>query len=534
MTRVRPLPLLVVAVVGCLAAPPGSGGAVAVSGGAVHPPVIRLAEIHDEQAVRATLSALAAGPFGVPGGVRAASPPAYPYSSVGNVVPDLTGDGLDDVLQVVVMGERRFAAREGRTGRALWSLPAADLFYPRSAGRGRGQPAALVAQTAAFDPVTGLVETGLVSLDGATGRELWRVGGPGYPWAGTYLVGTSPRADRPDAVLALGVTTSGLPGAPGAAVPLVLDAATGLPLHQGEPLLLTGGVGMTGTPDLDADGVDDYAVVTTDEATTVTARSGATGRPLWSTSSPGSGGYLVALPGRGRPVVQLVEGRDDLRTVLTGFDGLTGRHRWTRLLDGLAELGDADGDGTADVLSTRIDYRAGEVRLTGISALSGRTLWSRTVKEPAERGTEWLPLPQAAGDVDGDGAQDVLVRMIELPRWVERHQVVVAGHDGASRKRTDLLGAPLHGSLRAGRDALLALDGKGRAARLAATDLAGRLWMLPLALEGVAGLTHPQTGALRRTGRQDVLVTAYGGGSTWLLALDGRTGAQLWRLDLSR
>lgn len=546
VTRLRLL-LAVAVVAAGIGAPASAGGSSAPRSSAEgprstatwRPPVIRPADLHDEAATRATTDALAAGPFASrTGDVRAASPPVYAYSAVAGVLPDVTGDRRDDVLQVAVMGPRSFTLRDGATGRARWSVHAEQLLHPLVAGRGAAAGAVLISQAISYDAATGLVRTGLVALDGPTGAERWRIEADGYPWAGVYLVGTSRRPSGPDAVLAVGLAATGYRGTPGVAIPLVLDASSGLPLHQGPPLALTDGISMTSTPDLDADGVPDSAVATTGEHTVVSARSGVTGAELWSAPSTGVGsyGYLVALPGSGRPVVQLVEGLDDTRTVLTGYDGVTGRQRWTRVLDELSELGDADGDGSPDVLSSRFDYHDGKLLLTGVSALTGRTLWRTSVRKPVERHTEWSATPERARDLDGDRARDVLVRMhrYQPHGWTEVHQVLVSGRDGARRVLSGLTGRPLHGSLRRGRGAFVNLAPSGRQARIAARDLAGTVWSAALPVPDLEGAVEPQVGAFRGPGQRDVLVTVYGRERTYLLALDGRTGAQLWCVDVSR
>ena len=192
------------------------------------------------------------------------------------------------------------------------------------------------------------------------------------------------------------------------------------------------GAGTDVTRDIDRDGVLDHVIGARDGGAhahgQVFLYSGATGRPLWSVAAPRTGtefgSFFVAglddLDGDGTPDVYAADygdkangGQSGRASVLSGTDG-SAIYSWTgsRPKEGTGpgrEAGDLDGDGTQDVavgsyLSSRGAKLAGRVDI-----FSGRTgsligsITSRTIGE--NLGFDAVGL----GDVDGDGHDDLLV-----------------------------------------------------------------------------------------------------------------------------
>lgn len=192
------------------------------------------------------------------------------------------------------------------------------------------------------------------------------------------------------------------------------------------------GSGTDVTQDIDGDGVADHVIGARDAGAhghgAVYLYSGATGRLLWSVTAPRTGvefgSFFVAglddLDADGTPDVYAADyadktngGQSGRASVLSGADGST-IYSWTgsRPKEGTGpgrEAGDIDGDGVQDIavgsyLSSRGAKLAGRV-----DVFSGRdgsligTITSRTIGENLGFDTVGL------GDVNGDGRDDLLV-----------------------------------------------------------------------------------------------------------------------------
>jgi hypothetical protein len=192
------------------------------------------------------------------------------------------------------------------------------------------------------------------------------------------------------------------------------------------------GSGTDVTGDLDRDGVRDHVIGGRDGGYhahgQVFVYSGATGRLLWSIAAPRSGtelgSFFVAgladLDADGTPDVYAADygdrsngGQSGRASVLSGADGST-IYSWagSRPKEGTGpgrEAGDIDGDGIQDVavgsyLSSRGAKLAGRVDV--FSGRDGSLLGSITSRTIGENlGFDVVGL----GDVDGDGRDDLLV-----------------------------------------------------------------------------------------------------------------------------
>ena len=192
------------------------------------------------------------------------------------------------------------------------------------------------------------------------------------------------------------------------------------------------GTGTDVTGDLDDDGVLDHVIGARDSGAhnhgQVFVYSGASGRLLWSVAAPRSGGdlgsFFVAglddLDGDGTPDVYAADyadksngGQSGRASVLSGANGSL-IYTWagSRPKEGTGpgrEAGDIDGDGSQDVavgsyLSSRGAKLAGRVDIfSGADGTLIGSVTSRTIGE--NLGFDAVGL----GDVDGDGRDDLLV-----------------------------------------------------------------------------------------------------------------------------
>jgi len=462
-------------------------------------------------------------------------------------MPDVTADGREDVLQLDLTA-RRYRAREGRSGRVLWSLSSDELYLVAPARLGVRARPSLVGQS--FERADGgVLRTGVVAIDGATGRRLWTherssllvESEAGYAAADVVLVGGVLRGPghQADRVVVERVSEVRTFAGTGAAIPFVIDGATGLPGDPGAPVLGEEAAWVHALPDLDGDRVEDFALTTSGtQHGQLSVRSGATQGVLWEKSviGPEGGTWLwpVPLPGLGGPGragLALVKDGFDAATT-TAFDGPTGRELWSVDRAVVDVLGRVDRDGVSDVLvresSSGDDYAFG-----GLSGSSGRRLWTaRITLDPASGGFRSFGIGPG-GDLDGDGVRDVLAVMESGGRHPTARQVVVSGRTGSVRAFRTLFGQTLGAPLRGHREALVDLDVVDGRGRLSALDLGGTVWAVPLRSPGVQGLWLAAPLRLR-PGVTDVLVSTYGDRGGDVLAVDGRTGAVRWRTHVPR
>ena len=460
-------------------------------------------------------------------------------------MPDVTGDGLQDVLQLDLRAHR-YLAREGSTGRLLWSLAASGTYLVAPARLGVKGRAALLGQV--FETADdGSLRTGVVALDGATGRRLWTYERrsalveteAGYAAADIALVGGALRGPgrRADTVVVELLSEAQAVLGAGVAVPVPVDGATGLAGDPGAPVAGEQAAWLHTLPDLDGDRVEDFALTTSGGlAAQVSVRSGASGAVLWDKPvlvPDGAWVWPVPLAGLGGP------GRSGLLVVLDGFDaatttaydGATGNELWSVDRPVADVLGRADRDGVSDVL-VREPGGPNGYRYAGLSGATGRRLWvARFTLDPGGSNffSIWLG---SGGDLDGDGVRDLLASMESGGRHASADQVVVSGRSGRVRAFHALLGQPLDAPLRGRLSALVDLDVAGSRAALVAVDLGGQVWSAPLRVGGVRGLSVAAPARLRPSGT-DLLVSTYGTSGGDVLAVDGRTGRVRWRAHVA-
>lgn len=241
-------------------------------------------------------------------------------------------------------------------------------------------------------------------------------------------------------------------GAPGAARAYVLSAKDGrvlLPLDNGEG----GGEfgrAVAGGGDLDGDGCADVLVGAPDEARSgaVRAFSGRDGRRLWNDWSLGLAPHPRARVGISIAVLRDVNG-DGACDALVGADGIdacgrafvvdgrSGAKLWStqgldvgfaRFGSSVAALGDLDGDGVLDLAigdpndSAAMSKDADDFMPRGqapgaVYAISGRRgtrLWIAAGDDEFDQLGRCV---SSAGDVDGDGVDDVLAMAMNGLSW---------------------------------------------------------------------------------------------------------------------
>jgi len=354
---------------------------------------------------------------------------------------DLDGDGFQDILvgsddEDGPVGDSSGGARaySGWTGALLWMEQGAarnDLFGSAVAAAGDldgdGVDDFLVGAIGA-DP-TGLTDAGSVFLySGATGAQLNRFDGTqGGAFFGSPLAaGSDFDGDgSPDFLV----------GSGGLGFPVELrSGTTGAILrshpvsHRIDSLAIVG--------DLDGDGTDDYIIGDSGASLStekVVVYSGKTGRVLHQLPFPGGSlGFGVAVAGsedvNGDGVADLLVGgpAQDARDLGAAFlySGLDGS--LLRRIDGsdqffgqsLVDPGDVDGDGTPDLLigsptaDTATWSSAGRAAL--FSGASGALLdeWFG-----ATAGDYFGMQVANAGDTDGGGRDDLLVKSMVMGYW---------------------------------------------------------------------------------------------------------------------
>ena len=480
-------------------------------------------------------------------------------------MPDVTGDGIDDILEIDFV-PRRYVARDGRTGHKLWSIPATDYYALQYARLGNPARPALLTSVFAVAPGGGTT-TGLVALDARTGSVLWQkvlpvgdVSDPvGVAYAGVFLTGgvLSKPAGSEDVLGAVAHEGFAAVASAGSSLtPLVLNGADGSVRSAGAPMVVPDWFpGMFPLPDLNGDGQPDYALAAAGSLLQVSVRDGAKGTPLW-TSTSASGAFDVGLEplanaaGDHRPglVVTVVAGA----TSVTVHRGDTGATLWSAVADAATVVGQIDGDGTPDLQTAQFDGT--KLTLEGLSGRTGRVLWKRTVTIGKSAnvasavcspggGCRAIPQPadanvigfdvQLAGDLDGDGVADTLVR-IERARPVHPLEVVVVrGRTGQARSGYRDLGLPLGAALRGHRATLVKVDLTPGRLAVTTSELTGPLWRRTVGVPGLLGITFVDYGRLGFSSGQDLLVSTFGEAHGDVLAMDGRTGAVRWRVSVA-
>jgi len=478
--------------------------------------------------------------------LAASQQPIWGYANTESALPDVDGDGIGDVLSSRLYARTpALKVLSGRTGRTLWSAPTpastlAAIYVPVAGGKSEmlllsetqtgedtpvGGGATDVFTISAVNPRNGAAEwstsiTGAVEYDPVSA---WVLGVGEFDGVLMHK-GTTPYLliDRFNLHFdGVAFTTS--------LTPEVIDATNGNAVNAGAPL---GGDEFTfATPvgDVDADGVDDYLVSSGGDVPAESARSGATGQPLWSTEMT-SYSFLISLvqspdlTGDHKPDLLLGWFTGD-STSVHAVDGSTGKDVWTAAGDYGIPIGDVDRDGRSD---TRVDNYGLRLTFTAMSG-TGRRLWSRDVLSPSgTRGEVW-----DAGDLDGDRYADAYVEFVSAKdeNGVGKSAATVSGRTGASHGSADL-GTPVGQalSLRVGGapSFVRGVDGKTGYTLTAYDGRSHRaMWRTVLKGADVQRVATTDVVTLAH-GHLGLLVLLSGRFSNTVAMYDGRSGKRLW------
>ena len=206
---------------------------------------------------------------------------------------------------------------------------------------------------------------------------------------------------------------------------------------------------------LDGDGLNDVIVTEskydgTTETASVIAKKGSNGTHLWEESVNATGKdncdiFAVSagdLDGDGLDDVIVSESKYDEMTFMTieriiAKKGKTDAHMWEESVTGMAPfiyalpVGDLDGDGLNDVIVTEIKYnQSTDTTTASVIAKKGNTgaqMWEESVT-----GTVIYALP--AGDLDGDGLNDVIVTEIKYNQSTDTTTASVIAKRGKTGK----------------------------------------------------------------------------------------------------
>ena len=509
--------------------------------------VLRPSEVHDRAAMMTYFAATMARtprllvPELTGTASAAASLQLRPHAAAGSM-PDVTGDGLDDVFEITYE-PRLYSARDGRSGRVLWSIPAPDYFYASYATLGVPARPALLVQTFSGDtPTSG--SAGVAAIDAATGKVMWTYarqsvsvdGVLAYEQAGVLLAGSSPRPHAADAVLVeIASVLFGAVVSSGASTPMTIDGATGAAGSPGLPMISDDIPRVFALPDLDGDGVADYALASNGTAAQLSVRSGSDGSSLWATAAVTTDGFgswvepLANATGIGKPGVVVINDHSDSGTI-TAYEGSTGRQLWQVDALDAQDIGDANHDRVPELLL--FDFVGNGFGFRSVSGATGAQRWKSHVDELPIEGSGGGSLGYGpGGDLNGDAVQDGLVERSRSGRHPLEDQVVLDGATGRQRVFRNLFGAPLGAPLLGARDAVIDVDPTAAALTIKARELGRSVWSRTFAIKDSSGLAFLDHGHFRDR-HNDVIVTTYGKQGTDIFALKGANGATLWRVHV--
>ena len=507
---------------------------------------------HNAAQVRQRYLTVARARLELAGAVGGGSATAEAFGPVAIAAPVKDVSGHTDVAVLTIptgQSASTLSVRDGRNGRQLWTRSLDDAWAFDVARLGAAHRPTLVVYetsfTGASDPL-GVVDDGeqsnsIVTLDVSTGQLVWA----STPVVGTYSVSpmgfTEVNALYPagvlhdragDRLLATKTTDGyGFFTSSGQAQDVIYDGVTGA-----ESSTVSIDLGDADQPraapagDVNGDGRDDWYAFVDGDVASVRAISGATGTPLWAKPLP-AGGFIDVQPTGdlnhdGHPdVVVGTSSLGESEGTLTAYAGATGATLMTHPGDGAEDLGVI---GSEHVI---LDWDLSGFGAVSVSALTGagKVLWTRTVSIPIAEGESGGGGMEAgtAGDVDGDGVQDVYVDMTyATTHTAGSATVVVSGRSGRATSGR-AIGRPLGFSLDGkGDDFLDALPG-AHSWQMTAYDGRRRhklwTWRQPVQDKGFL-LDVASLPSLRRGAMADF----YDGRRTHVFGLLGATGHRVW------
>lgn len=438
------------------------------------------------------------------------------------VVPDIDGDGLDDLL---------YLSFHERLGFCDQTLPTRTLLVEAR----RGTDAALLWQLEHDLRLCGRAHPELHARRTASGR------GGAFLFAGDHIIAVDEHGQLDWTMPAQVEEFKFLDAVAGPATDLLVrfqlagetrrvmvDGASGLavsvtsgPLRDSDPATQ---LRFIPVGDFNGDGLDDY-LLRQQTATRLSYQAfrGTDGVRLWVASSVKSPNHF----GGGTTVLGDLtgDGVDDfsywsgLVNALQVRSGKTGALVWSYPGTFLAEgvLGDVNSDGVADLFAYEYDRRTYQV----VNGRTGLLLYRYTALEAATFSYDKFSF--SVGDIDADGANDVHVKSADPAQ-----DMFLSGRD-ASTLRTGPLLYPIGASLDGNGADLLKFSGDSVSSVVAAFDgrTAAPLWERTLP---VKGLNAASTASFDGDGVPDLLVTDVSVFPPPWIAVSGADGRVLWRL----